>query len=236
MSDIHGNLTALKRVLTDIDRSQIDSIVCLGDNVGYGPEPEAVIRRIRERNIPCVKGNHELGVCDSDYLEWFNYLARSTILLTRKILSPEAVSFCDQLPTAMVKKGCLCVHGCPPDSPLTYIFELSDIGLITAFHNIDQQICFVGHTHVLEMYSYNGKQLKRQVLDRNKASIEKNSQYIVNVGSVGQPRDGNNNSKYVIWDDMECTLEVRYVPYDIDNTANKILELGWPEFLATRLY
>lgn len=236
ISDIHGNLEAFKQVLADIDRSQVDGIACLGDNIGYGPEPERVVEVVRERDIPCVMGNHELAIVEPMYLTWMNPTARISLVMTHELLSESSVDYIRTLPPSMRYHDSLCVHGCPPDSIITYLFELSRAQLKEAFLNMEEKVCFLGHTHNLQIIGFDGKDIIRAHLDNDTVTLNKDYQYIINVGSVGQPRDGNNNAKYVIWDTTERSVEVRFVPYDIAVTANKIIELGFPEFNARRLW
>jgi predicted phosphodiesterase len=236
ISDIHGNLEAFREVLADIDRSRMDKILCLGDNVGYGPEPEAVVQLLRERHIVSVKGNHELGVTDPDYFHWFNSLAQTSLRVTRSLLSEAALACLADLPPYLILGECLAVHGCPPDSTTRYLFELADEELLVLLKDLPQRLSFVGHTHDLELVSYDGLELNRRGLGAGVVALHPEHHFLVNVGSVGQPRDGNNNAKYVIWDDTEQTLEVRFVPYNIAKTAERIVELGFPAFYATRLW
>ena len=236
ISDIHGNLEAFKQVLADIDRSRVDGLACLGDNIGYGPEPEGVVELIRERDIPCVMGNHELTIVDLRYLNWMDPTARRSLVMTRKLLSENSVDYIRTLPPSMRYHGSLCVHGCPSDSIVTYLFELSRAQLKGAFLNMEERICFVGHTHDLEIISFDGEEIGRAPLDNHTVTLQRDHRYIINVGSVGQPRDGNNNAKYVILDTSSESIEVRFVPYDIAATANKIIEFGFPEFNARRLW
>ena len=236
ISDIHSNLEAFKEVLADIDRSRIDGLACLGDNIGYGPEPERVINLVRQRDVPCVMGNHELAVMEPRYLDWMNATARESLVMTIELLSADTIDHIRALPPSMTYHGSLCVHGCPPDSVVTYLYQLSTRQLKEAFLAMEEKICFVGHTHQLLIISFDGNELVRAPLRNGTASLHKDHQYIINVGSVGQPRDGNNNAKYVIWDTDSHTIEVRFVPYDIAVTANKIIELGFPEFNARRLW
>jgi predicted phosphodiesterase len=236
ISDIHGNLEAFLRVLEDILATRVDMTVCLGDNVGYGPEPELVVRQIRDLEIPCVIGNHELALVDSRYLDWFNSLAQQSIALTSKLVSPNTLEYCRGLPKAMTINECLCVHGCPPDSALTYIFEPSIGELIKIMQRMTERMCFVGHTHSLEIFEYNGLTINNTTIKTQNVHLTADHKYIINVGSVGQPRDGSNSAKYVIWDDESQDLEIRFVAYDIAATADKILRLGWPRFLADRLW
>lgn len=238
ISDIHGNLEAFQAVLADINTRRIDAIFSLGDNIGYGPDPETVTALVREKEIPSVMGNHELGVSDEKYLDWFNILARKALLNTKGKLSEESVAYCGSLPRFIVFESIRFVHGIPPDDPLTYIIELTDFQLLNLlFKQCGERICFVGHTHMLEIISLKDDRLTRTVPRGNEAvPLDPAAKYIVNAGSVGQPRDRiNNNAKYIIYDAGSDSLEVRFVSYDAQKTADKIIALGWPETLAHRL-
>lgn len=235
ISDIHSNLEAFLEVLNDIDRSKIDQVLCLGDNLGYGPDPEAVIRLLRERNIPCTMGNHELGILDPLQLNWFNPVARRSLQITRTLISPESLKYIRTFRYSMVNSDCLCVHGAPPDSPTTYLFELSRAMLHRLFFEMRQSICFVGHTHDLMMVAISEQDAVSSPLFEGTTVLRQDRKYLINVGSVGQPRDGNNNAKYVVWDQRARVLQVKYVPYDVAATAEKIVRRGLPAVNAARL-
>ncbi len=236
ISDIHGNLEALKQVLADIDQSELNGVACLGDNIGYGPEPEEVVKLIRKRNIPSIMGNHELVIVDPRYLVEMNPTTRRSSVLTLDLLSRDTIDYIHDLRPSMIFRGALLVHGCPPDSITTYLFELSNVQLSQLFPAMQEKICFVGHTHDLEIISFDRGKVTRAPLREGPTRLQAGQKYIINVGSVGQPRDGNNNAKYVIWDTCSQRIEVRFIPYDIAVTANKILKLGFPDFNATRLW
>ena len=236
ISDIHGNLEALKEVLADIDFKGIETVVCLGDNIGYGPEPDLVIKLLRSRKIPSLMGNHELGLVDKDKLQGFNPLAKRSLLLTEKFLSQESLPYLKTLPINMFVDGCLLVHGFPPDSVSTYLFQFSRTQLPKIFKKMEYDLCMVGHTHELLLISYTDERVSTAPLSEGVQTLAAESKYIVNVGSVGQPRDGNNNAKYVIWESKTRALEVRFVPYDIRKTAEKIIALGLPKAHADRLW
>ena len=236
ISDIHGNLEAFKEVLKDIDEADIEAIACLGDNVGYGPDPEDVVKLLRERDIPCVMGNHELAIVNPEYMSWMNPVALESVILTKQYLSEEALASLETLAPSMSFHGSLCVHGCPPDSITTYHFELSRSEIKDLLVAMPEEVCFVGHTHDLEIISFDGKKVRVAPLREGMITLKKDHKYMINVGSVGQPRDGNNNAKYVIWNVSSGSLDVRFVPYNIAATADKILELGFPEFNAERLW
>ena len=236
VSDIHGNLEAFKEVLLDIDRSKVDGVVCLGDCIGYGPEPDQVVSLVRRRNIPSVMGNHELGLMNKSYLGWFNQPTRRSLLLTQELLSSDTLEFIKGFKSALVFHGCRLVHGFPPESVTTYLVDVSQSEFVWAFSDMQERMCFVGHTHVPEIVGFDGVKISRGPLHQGLRSLEDGTKYIINVGSVGQPRDGNNRAKYVIWDSSRQTVDLRYVAYDIATTVKKILALGFPEFNAQRLW
>ena len=184
LSDVHGNLEALREVLADIDRSRTDAVLCLGDNIGYGPEPEAVVESIRERGIPCVMGNHELGLVDETYLDWFNTSARHSLLLTRELISSDTLEYMRRLQPSFSFQACLCVHGRPPDSTTTYLFQVSDADLQMQFRNLEESLCFVGHTHDLELIRFDGTEIARASLGRGKIPLNQGpgQKYIVMWG------------------------------------------------------
>jgi len=236
ISDIHGNFEALGNVLSDSETVEVDEIVCLGDCIGYGPDPEAVIAEIRRRHIPTIMGNHELAVCNQDQLQWFNPLAQASLKKTLTMLSEESVRFIQHLPTTLIVAHCLCVHGYPPDSVRTYLFQKPPEALIETIKTMSEPICFVGHTHELMLVSYDGRRLERCALEKGCITLNPDYRYIINVGSVGQPRDGNNNAKYAVYDTVCHALEIRFIPYDIPATVAKIKAAGLPENHARRLW
>jgi len=236
ISDIHGNLEAFRQVLKDMDASSLDDVVCLGDNIGYGPDPEEVVRLLRRRNIACIMGNHELAAMDEACLMKMNPSARRSLSLTKDLISKKTLDYIKALPPSMAFHGSLCVHGYPPESVTTYLFQVSETELRKSFLAMKEKICFVGHTHDLNIISFDGHNVTWNRLGQGVVSLDKDLQYMVNVGSIGQPRDGNNHAKYVIWDTASRTIEVRFIAYDIAATADKILALGFPEFNATRLW
>ncbi|MBL0715339.1 MAG: metallophosphoesterase [Desulfosarcina sp.] len=235
LSDIHGNFDALKEVLQDIDALEVRKIYSLGDNIGYGPEPEAVIQCLEERGIPSVLGNHELAVTNPSELDWFNPVARESLLKTVEMLSPAAIELIHQFPYCRVEEDYRFVHGFPPDSPVFYQFQASDDDLVQIFTELPEWICFTGHTHYPEIIEYADGQIQKRALGRNPLQLKADARYLINVGSVGQPRDGNNNAKYVLWDKATLTVELRFIPYDIESTIQKIMKAGLPEAHALRL-
>jgi predicted phosphodiesterase len=236
ISDIHGNMDALEEVLADIDKSNVDATICLGDMVGYGPEPEAVIQAIRRRNIATLLGNHELSILDPKYLSWFNPLARLSIEKTIPMLSEKSLAFIANLKTFISQKKARFVHGFPPDSVITYLFQIEEPAFCSVFESMTENLCFVGHTHKLEFVSYKNDAVIRAPLIKGVMQLRKEKKYIINVGSVGQPRDGDKTAKYTIWDETENLIQVKFIPYHIAKVTNKIIEAGLPDAHAERLW
>ena len=235
ISDIHANQDAFKQVLMDIGKSNINNTICLGDNIGYGPEPEQVVAMLKDHNIPTVMGNHELAVIDQNYLSLFNPLARKSLLRTIELLSEETINFISGLEPFLIRYECRFVHGYPPDSAAMYLFQFSEDELLLTFKQMKERICFLGHTHRLEIIDFNGQIVTRAPLTESITSLDRDHHYIINIGSVGQPRDGNNCAKYVIWDSLNDNIEVKFIPYDIVSVIDKIIATGFPIEHAVRL-
>lgn len=236
ISDIHGNLEAFREVLKDIDARGVDAVISLGDNVGYGPDPEGVVELLREREIPSVMGNHEHGLVNPRRRNWFNFTARKALKVTEELLSRQSLEYMSSLPMKIEDRGCHFVHGFPPDSAHEYLFAQDDPELLRVFHTLDSGMFFVGHTHLLELVTFYAGTCSRKEIWRGRQIIESGRRCIVNAGSVGQPRDHDPHAKYVVWDDESRELEVAFVEYDVKKTADKITALGIPENYATRLF
>jgi predicted phosphodiesterase len=235
LSDIHGNMEAFKEVVADLKQADIDGLISLGDNIGYGPESHLVMAQIMKHRIPSIMGNHELAVTDRAFLELFNDRARQSMLKTISQLSNKCIEYICLLEPFMVSQGCRFVHGFPPASITDYQHQISSERLRRTFREMKEKICFTGHTHFLEMIENDGRTLSRTPLHQGLIRLDQNYKYIINAGSVGQPRDGNNNAKYLIWDDTAYMVEVRYVPYDVQAVIKKILQAGFPRANAQRL-
>ena len=235
ISDIHGNLDAFERVLEDIASSPVERIISLGDNIGYGPEPDAVIKRIQQQDITSIQGNHELALIEPSFLNWFNDAARISLKATAKLLSGRSIEFITGLKTHLTTYGSRLVHGFPPNSPLTYLFQVPENKILKTMKNLAEKRCFIGHTHTLDLISYDREGLEYGYLKKGLNRLDARRKYIISAGSVGQPRDGNNQSKYLVWDSVEDTVEVKYVTYDIAAVVKKIRAAGLPEEHARRL-
>jgi predicted phosphodiesterase len=236
MSDIHGNLEALIRCLNDIDRSSIDRLVNLGDAIGYGPQPEEVLVLLEKKGISNILGNHESAVIDRDFRSDFSPQAIISLEQTLKYLTSASFLYIKNLPCYRETDGALMVHGCPPGSPTIYLNHMSRFEIKETFVSNSFDIAFAGHTHRLMLMCYDGKDLTFDPLRQEVTPLKQGFRYIVNVGAVGQPRDGDPLAKYVIWDNRRKTLEIRRVAYDISRTANLIIKRGFLRRDADRLY
>ncbi|MEN8136554.1 MAG: metallophosphoesterase family protein [Thermodesulfobacteriota bacterium] len=236
IADIHGNFKAFEAVLADIEQAGADHIVSLGDNIGYGPEPEEVVRTLIDREIDSVLGNHELALKTDTYLQRLNPATRESIEITRKLMSRETMDFCSSLPLSLKRHGALLVHGCPPTSCTTYLWSPSAIMLERLFSTFTEAVCFYGHTHNLTRFVTKENEYLTEVAQPGLSGIAPGSRFLSNPGSVGQPRDGlNNHAKYLIWDTGAATFENRAVPYDVQATVDLINARGFPEFNGIRL-
>ncbi|MFP4084060.1 MAG: metallophosphoesterase family protein [Desulfonatronovibrio sp.] len=233
-SDIHGNIEAFRQVLRDADSRNVQACYFLGDAISYGPEPELCVRLLHDKDIPCVLGNHELALIQPGMKNYFNHPTRLHFDQAVKLLSQYSLSFISTWPQVRKEHGMLLVHGCPPDSVTRYLFDIDDKKLLQIIADVEQSMVFVGHTHELEMISCTRSEITRQRISRGIHEL-KGEKILINAGSVGQPRDGDNRAKYVIWDQAKQTVEVCFVEYNIEKTIQGIYDRGFPEFFALRL-
>ncbi|KYC51778.1 MAG: phosphodiesterase [Candidatus Methanofastidiosum methylothiophilum] len=236
MSDIHGNSEALSEVLIDIEKQSVDKILCTGDLVGYGPFPNEVVDVFIDQKIISTLGNHDLATFDMELLNDLGGIAHESIMLTLDILGRDEKNYLRKLPKSIECKNFHFVHASPPDNVRGYITRKSIGEIKYLFSLFDSKICFIGHTHLLAKYHLDGNELKHESMVEEKLKLDSEKKYIINVGSVGQPRDEIHKAKYVIFDEDDYSLEVRFVDYDIKKVQNKIFELGFPrknaEFLG----
>ncbi|MEN6378904.1 MAG: metallophosphoesterase family protein [Methanofastidiosum sp.] len=236
MSDIHGNSEALSEVLIDIEKQSVDKIICMGDLVGYGPYPNEVVNTFIDQKIPSTLGNHDLATFDMELLNDLTGIAHESILLTLDILGKDEKKYLEKLPKSIDCRNFHFVHASPPDNVRGYITKKSVNEIKYLFSQFDSKLCFIGHTHLLAMYHLVNNELKHESMEQGKLKLDPEKKYIINVGSVGQPRDGIPKAKYVIFDEDDYLLEIRFIDYDVKKVQNKILELGFPrknaEFLG----
>jgi diadenosine tetraphosphatase ApaH/serine/threonine PP2A family protein phosphatase len=232
LSDIHGNLEALRAVLADC-AGRVDGLLCLGDLVGYGADPAACVEVMAERAQLLVAGNHEWGVTGRLSLEWFNPMARAAAVWTAEVLGPAHNAWLATLPlTARLGEATL-VHA-SPERPEEWTYVLTPADGYAALAAFDTRLAFVGHSHQPGHWSLGpaGRSRRAGAVDLQLAPSHR---YLVNVGSVGQPRDGDPRASYAIWDCTDDRVSIRRVPYDLAQTRRKIEAAGLPRFLADRL-
>jgi len=235
ISDIHGNLEALEKVLDVLEKEEVDKIYCVGDIVGYGADPRKCIDIVQERKIPSVKGNHDSAVCGETDIEYFNPYAKEAVLWTRENLTEPDIEYLAGLPMKIEEEDFTIVHATliEPEA-WNYIFTTYE-----AHRNLlmsDSQVCFIGHSHVpVVFWEGEDEPIRYKQEPEFKMELQEGFKYLVNVGSVGQPRDGDSRAAFAIYDTESKVLEVRRVEYDIKQAQQKIVQAGLPQFLAVRL-
>ena len=236
IADVHGNFKALQAVLADIAVMNVDRIISLGDNIGYGPEPEEVVQTLLDQEVVSVMGNHELGLVNKRYFNRLNEGARASLVITRTLLSTRSLSWLEGLPAVHVCCGARFVHGCPPQSMTVYLFAPSENRVRRLFSSYPEEICFVGHTHTFGLFQQNGLGVSRREVTAEPLQLDPHNRYLLQAGSVGQPRDTLNwHAKYMVWDWAEQTVELRAVLYDVSATIRLLEERHFPLANARRL-
>ncbi len=236
-SDIHGNLEALEAVLEHASRRKVDHYIFLGDLVGYGASPNEVIEKVFSlKRVIMVRGNHDKAVCGLDSIQTFNPIAAEAIKWTRKNVSKKNLRLLSNLPKGpLVTHDHLTIcHGAPFDEDY-YIF--GEFDAVEAFGYFDSQICFFGHTHFPYLYQEKDRTVEGTFIEEFPFEIrlEKEARYLINPGSVGQPRDRNPKASYAIYDSTRRTLKFYRVEYNIKETQKKIIAASLPPSLAERL-
>lgn len=234
LGDIHGNYDALEAVIADIEKEKVDSLLCVGDIVGYGAEPSKCIETIRRLNCITVAGNHDYAVVGKLGMESFNDGARDGVIWTREHLSDEDIEYLANLPLILEEDEYTLVHGtlhCP--ELFGYVLNYNDAELcFKAMSATVGRLCFMGHSHIPVTFSC-GEVLNYST-DR-RITLKDADKFLVNVGSVGQPRDRNPKAAYVIYDTKDKTVRVRRIDYNIESAAKKIRLSGLPLTNAERL-
>jgi len=234
ISDIHSNLEALEAVLADIKDHSVDKIFCLGDIIGYGGSPKECIALVREQCDLIVVGNHDHAVIGMTNYQYFNNNAKQAIEWTKEQLDPEEISFMHSLDFTIREKNMFLTHS-SLYKPYEWSYILREKESFNIFHRMDDAfLCFIGHSHIPLIIEYDYMNIVALELGNNFRLNPKN-QYIVNAGSVGQPRDQINKAPYLLYDSKKLNIKLIRVEYDIEKAKSKILEAGLPYFLAERL-
>ena len=216
VSDIHSNLEALTEVLKEIESIKVDAIYCLGDIVGYGPQPNECIDLIKSVTDKVVVGNHDSAVINQTDMMLFNSYARESTEWTRRMITDENYEYLLKLPLKISENDLLFVHSTPL-IPEDWNYILTQHSAEKHFNYFTEQACFIGHSHRPEMF--------RSIDDR----------LIINVGSVGQPRDGNSKASFVVYGTDSGEYELIRKEYDIKSVYKNIVKAGLNEFLGERL-
>lgn len=234
ISDIHSNLTALEAVLADA--GHVDETWCLGDLVGYGPDPNGVIQRLREiPNFTCIPGNHDVAVLGQMADAVFNAEARKSLTWQKQHITPDNLEYLDGLSKEVIQRhGVSLAHGSPRDPVWEYI--LNTLSARLNFGSFATDFCFVGHTHLPCLFQLELAQDRiSQYLFRDGQNMQLAPRAILNPGSVGQPRDRDPRAAYGIFNPETLVWEPHRVLYDVAAVQERIRAAGLPEKHAARL-
>ena len=241
-SDIHGNLHALDAVLQSLKEHDLERSICLGDVVGYGPDPEACLDLILERDPVMVLGNHEEAVLDPAAALGFREVAREAIDWTRRRLRanrPDLLGRLSQIPgMAYIGSAVMCVHDSPIPGGARYLVD--DARALPAFQGVDVPVCLIGHTHLPAGFRLRDDAEGPWVETLRRAAIrtirvDATQRWILNPGSVGQPRDGDPRASFAVLDLAEGVMSWERVGYDVDAAQSRALSSGLPARTAERL-
>ncbi|HVE70805.1 MAG TPA: metallophosphoesterase family protein [Thermoanaerobaculia bacterium] len=237
VSDLHANLEALRAVMSRVRRKKYEVVLCLGDFVGYGAEPNHVLdtmRTLRGRKV-YIRGNHDRVAAGLDDAEGFNNAAKTAALWTRDKLSAPNRRFLRDLTVGpVIHRGVMLCHGSPYDED-EYVFNVHHAAQILAL--FESPFILFGHTHLPAVFSIDEQRNVRGFAVRDEATVKLDPKlrYLINPGSVGQPRDRNPASSCIILDTDKHTVQFFRIEYDIRKTQSSILKAGLPHILASRL-
>ena len=236
ISDIHANLTAFQAVLQDVEsRGGFEHIWCLGDIVGYGPDPKECIQLLRQYDPICIAGNHDWGAIGKIDIDDFNPDAAAACHWTGQQLGPQEVDYLANLPLIISEGDFTLAHGSPREPIWEYL--VSTYNAKVSFSHFQTRFCLVGHSHVPLVFEYDAKSgecLLHQLAPDDVTNLGSN-RLIINPGGVGQPRDGDPRASYAVYDSDNKVIRHYRVPYDVASTQQRMKEYGLPYKLATRL-
>ncbi|MFH0912702.1 MAG: metallophosphoesterase family protein [Candidatus Omnitrophota bacterium] len=233
-SDVHSNLEALQAVIAAYSNEAIDKYLCVGDVVGYAANPKECIEEVSRLALITVAGNHDWASVNLFAADYFNTMASEAVSWTARNLDEGARHFLEQLALIYKNKDLTLVHGTLDDAG-SFNYMTDDYVAAKTFQLLETNVCFVGHTHIAEAFirdqdgriSYQGN---REI------EIKEGNKYIINVGSVGQPRDGNPQAAYCVYDTDQKKIQIKRISYDIQAARDKIISGGLPGFLGERLF
>ncbi len=235
LTDVHANLAALEAVMAAASSAGVQRYLFLGDAVGYGPDPNDCVRRIKSIATAAIAGNHDRAVIDKLDVSWFNEDARRAIEWTASQLEPALADYLESLPVKLVHDSILLVHGSPRDPVEEYV---QDTWTAAAnFHSEDFSLCYIGHSHIPVIFEQNpaGDVSMAEPVDGTILEFKPGHRYIINVGSVGQPRDRNPDAAFGIYDPDAGVIWFLRVAYPFEETQERMRKAGLPLPLADRL-
>ncbi|MBU2540984.1 MAG: metallophosphatase family protein [Candidatus Omnitrophica bacterium] len=232
-ADIHSNIEALEAVLTALESENIDKYLCVGDVIGYAANPCECIKRVKEIASVCVAGNHDWAAIGKFNLDFFNPLAKTAIVKNSLKLSEEDKKFLDSLKLTYENEDLTLVHGTLQDAA-SFHYLRGEFEAVWTCRLMETPVCFVGHTHIPQIFEFRNYSSISELFT-SELRIEANNKYIVNVGSVGQPRDNDSRACYCVFDAEKGEISLKRSGYDIKGAQGEMLKAGMPEFLARRL-
>lgn len=233
LSDIHGNIEALEAVVDEFSRHKVDECLCLGDIVGYGADPKECIRTVQFlKPRVCVAGNHEWGITGRLGLDYFNENARMSLEWTQKVLDENEIEYLKSFPLVYNSDEFTIVHGSlEKPEEFSYVSDKEDASRTLVI--MKTRVCFLGHSHIAGIYYSDREKIISPKVTR--LTLERGRRYIINVGSIGQPRDFDPRASFAVYDTGKNIVEIIRVNYDIKSAQGKIIKAGLPARLALRL-
>ncbi len=224
ITDIHSNLIALKRVLAHIEEMGAERVCCLGDIVGYGPFPNECVELIRSKCSVVVAGNHDAALAGKVSLRRFDRAGQKALKWTQKTISEDNLAFLRGLPLVTMDQDLTFAHSSPA-RPDEWKYILAPAEAREAFGAFSTPICYVGHTHIPIVIGE----------DLSINAFRKGGRFLINVGSVGQPRDGDPRAAFGLFDTEKWSYDLVRLEYDVQQAAEAVRKAGLPKVLATRL-
>jgi predicted phosphodiesterase len=235
LGDIHSNLSALTAVLERMDEAGVDTVISVGDVVGYGAAPRECIAVLRARGAIVVKGNHDAACVGELDERTFNPYARAAVVWTRSMLDPEDKLWLRSLPLVATLEHCQVAHGTLHRPELfDYILSLSDAD--PSLDEMTRPVCFVGHSHIpLTVMRFSDEPDRTAYTYESEIDLSETSKALINVGSVGQPRDEIPETAYALFDARRRRAQILRIPYDVEAEVARIAAAGLPSVLGERL-
>lgn len=232
LGDIHANYEALAATLSRCSDLEVDRYLCVGDIVGYGADPALCLKTLRDLGCESVAGNHDRAVTGRLQADYFNQFARQAVEWTRSSLSPEDLKFLDALPLVIRSEDLAITHA-SFFNPEAFDYIQTSYDAFHSFQHLESRVGFIGHSHVPVSFLSEGRQIV--VSTEAEIHVDEHEQCLINVGSVGQPRDDNPKAAFAIYDADRWLFQLHRIDYDIETASAKIIAAGLPTLLAERL-